>query len=262
VLLSAETIQQGGTALLSLVGDVVDGRARLLGRTSPLTQGSRSIYTFIGIDAEDTAGDHQLEIDFTLTNGTTGTLMQPLTVAETDWTVDEVTLPTDFLQRLLDPATTARELGFLRTVYSPITPEKLWTSESPWLLPVNGALTTRFGEARAYNGAPPEGHHLGTDIGGEEGTPILATQSGRVAMARQMELRGNMVILDHGGGLFSGYAHMKTFAVGQGQLVEAGGVIGEVGSSGLSTGAHLHWEMVANGTWVDALRFTDGSNGF
>jgi murein DD-endopeptidase MepM/ murein hydrolase activator NlpD len=71
-----------------------------------------------------------------------------------------------------------------------------------------------------------------------------------------------MVIIDHGGGLFSGYAHLNAYVVSEGQSVKTGDIIGYVGSTGLSTGAHLHWEMAANGIVVDALRFTDGSNGF
>ncbi len=262
IVLSSDSVYQGGTLLLSLVGDVTDGKVRLFEREYPLTQGRQSIYAFAGIDTEDGAGEHTVGVEFTLINGTTGTLNEKITILENDWTLDEVTLPGDFLRKLLDPQTTEREVGFLQSIYSQASPQKLWSSDSAWLMPVNGFLTTRFGETRAYNGGPPSGHHLGTDIGIEEGTPIAATQAGRVAMARQLELRGNMVIIDHGGGLFSGYAHMKSFAVGEGQMVAAGETIGEVGSSGLSTGAHLHWEISAGGVWVDALRFTDGSNGF
>jgi hypothetical protein len=214
LILSSDTVYQGGAILVSLVGDVVDGKVRLLGRELPLAQGSRSIYTFAGIDTEDPPGEHVMAVDFTLTNGTTGTMSQPVTVIETEWTVDEVTLPNDFLSRLLDPVAVNREVGHLRSVYSGFTPAKLWTSDSPWLLPVNGILTTRFGEARAYNGGEPSGHHLGTDLGGAEGTPVQATQSGRVVMAQQLELRGNMIVIDHGGGLFSGFADMKRFVFG------------------------------------------------
>jgi murein DD-endopeptidase MepM/ murein hydrolase activator NlpD len=83
-----------------------------------------------------------------------------------------------------------------------------------------------------------------------------------VAMVRQLNLRGNMIIIDHGGGLFSGYAHLSSFAVAEGQTVAAGDVIGAVGNTGLSTGSHLHWEMSVGGILVDGLRFADGSDGF
>lgn len=260
--LSSSRLQQAGTGLLSLIGQVTGGKVKLLDRVYPLTRGSRSIYAFIGIDADDPPGNHRLDIEFTLENGSQGALQESISILRTDWTVDAVTVPTDFLARLLDPATTNREVGFLKSIYAQVTPQKLWKSEESWRLPVNGILTTRFGEVRSYNGSEPSGHHSGTDIGAELGAPVLATNSGRVAMARQLELRGNMVVIDHGGGLFSGYAHMRSFSVAEGQVVEAGQSVGEVGTSGLSTGAHLHWEMSAGGVLVDALRFTDGTNGF
>ena len=123
-------------------------------------------------------------------------------------------------------------------------------------------LSGRFGEQRSFNGGPVGGHHGGTDYAADEGTPVIATSGGRVVVARQLAVRGNMVIIDHGGGVLSGYAHLSTFAVAEGQLVDAGQVIAFVGSTGLSTGAHLHWEMSVHGILVDALRFIDGSNGF
>ena len=83
-----------------------------------------------------------------------------------------------------------------------------------------------------------------------------------MVLARQMALRGNFVVIDHGGGVLSGYGHLSQFSVVEGQAVEPGDVIGLVGNTGLSTGAHLHWEMSVDGVMVDALRFFDGSNGF
>ena len=166
------------------------------------------------------------------------------------------------LAALLDPDLVNRELAILAAVYAKYTPEKLWKSEAGWILPTPGQLTTRFGEQRSYNGGVAGGHHSGTDLGAAEGDPVAAANSGRIVMAQQLKQRGNMVVIDHGGGLMSGYAHMSSFAVAEGQPIDAGETVGLVGTTGLSTGAHLHWEMSANGVLVDALRFTDGTNGF
>jgi murein DD-endopeptidase MepM/ murein hydrolase activator NlpD len=182
-----------------------------------------------------------------------------VTVLPTGWEVDAVTLGPD-QTTLLDPKVTEAELAELLDVYGQVSPEKLWSQG--WALPIDGPLTTRFGEQRSYNGGPVSGHHGGTDIGGEMGVPVGCCNSGRVVMARQLQIRGNMVVVDHGGGLFSGYAHLSQFSVAEGQLIGRGEPVGLVGSTGLSTGAHLHWEMAAGGVLVDALRFTDGTNGF
>jgi murein DD-endopeptidase MepM/ murein hydrolase activator NlpD len=259
IVLSTQRIYQAGTVLVSVVGELQAGTATFLGRTFPLTQGTKSMYAFVPAGADDVTGDHPLEVDFTLKNGSKGTLTSVISVLKTNWTVDAVTVADD-LTGLLDPAVGDAEAAQLAKVYGAVTPRKLW--DGPWQLPDPGAITTRFGEQRSYNGSPPSGHHGGTDIGAEAGTPVVATNSGTVVLARQLQLRGNMVVIDHGGGLFSGYGHLRSFAVAQGQQVKAGDVIGYVGTTGLSTGPHLHWEMSVGGVLVDAQRFVDGSNGF
>lgn len=259
VLLSTTQVQQAGAILVSVVGKVTGGSITFLGRTYPLTKGSQSMYAFVAVDADDPTGVQPLRADFTLTNGSEGSLTSEVTVLQTQWTVDSVDVPPDE-SGLLDPRVANDELEILKSVYSQVTPQKLWSG--PWLLPVDGPITTHFGEQRSYNGSAPSGHHGGTDIGVDEGTPVKATNSGRVALARQLQLRGNMVIIDHGGGLFSGYAHLSAFAVAEGENVTAGEVIGYAGSTGLSTGPHVHWEMSVGGVLVDALRFNNGSDGF
>jgi murein DD-endopeptidase MepM/ murein hydrolase activator NlpD len=213
----------------------------------------------VGIGTDDPPGIHPLRIDFTTDAGSKGSLNAQANVLPTAWTVDSVTVSTK-LAALLDPRVQADEANFLAGVYSQVTNEKLWADG--WLQPVGGGVTTRFGDERSYNGAPLAGHHSGTDIGAAEGVPVAATNNGRVVLARQLRLRGNMVVVDHGGGLFSGYAHLSSFAVAEGQAVETGETVGYVGSTGLSTGAHLHWEMATGGVVVDAFRFLDGTNGF
>ena len=81
-------------------------------------------------------------------------------------------------------------------------------------------------------------------------------------LAEELAVRGNMVIIDHGGGVFSGYAHLSALHVTAGQTVTGGDVIGLVGTTGLSTGPHLHWEMAVAGVLVDGLRWLDGTQGY
>jgi hypothetical protein len=259
LMVSASTIPQAGAILVSLVGTVTSGEVTFLGRTQPLTQGSQSIYAFVGVAPDDPAGPQTLRVEFVLPNGTRGVLTHPVQVEAREWTIDAIDIPPDRTD-LLAPGVAEQESAIIGAVYAGRTPEKLWGDG--WLVPTEGAITTQFGEERAYNGAPPSGHHSGIDIGADEGAAVVATNSGRVVLARELSIHGNMIIIDHGGGLFSGYAHLSAFNVSEGQLVAAGDLIGAVGNTGLSTGAHLHWEMSVGGVVVDALRFTDGSNGF
>jgi len=126
--------------------------------------------------------------------------------------------------------------------------------------PVPGALTSGFG----YRVHPILGYrrfHRGLDFGAAYGTPILAATDGRVAQAGWGGGYGKVVQLSHGGGLATRYGHMSRIAVAAGQSVRQGQVIGYVGSTGLSTGPHLHYEMFRNGQLVDprSVRWTTRS---
>ncbi|HJP40270.1 MAG TPA: M23 family metallopeptidase [Dehalococcoidia bacterium] len=259
VILSAESVNQGGAILVSVTGPVESGSLTFLGRNFPLTQGDRSIYAFIPVDVDDSLGVHRLHVELALPNGSTGNWETTIEVLATEWAVDEVTFDAE-QQELLTPEIVAEENALLSTAYATFTPEKLWNGL--FQFPVLGGLTAPFGEQRAVNGAPPSGHHTGSDFGTAEGAEVITTSSGRVVMVETLEIRGNMVIVDHGGGLLSGYAHLSEVVVVAGQMIEAGEVIGKVGSTGLSTGAHLHWEMSVGGVRVDPSRFVDGTNGF
>lgn len=260
LVLSAVEVYQAGAILVSITGDIRGGQVTFLGRKFPLTPGSQSQYSFVPVDTEDPPGEHVLKVDVTLPTGTKGTLQETITVLATEWTTDYLEFTPEQVTEFLDPAVVAEEAATLKSLYTKVTPEKLW--DGFWQLPVAGALTARYGEQRSINGSEPSGHHGGTDFGALEGTPVTATNSGRVVLARQMKVRGNMVVIDHGGGLYSGYGHLSAIEVTEGDLVEAGQQIGLVGNTGLSTGAHLHWEMASNGVLLDGVRFTDGTNGF
>jgi murein DD-endopeptidase MepM/ murein hydrolase activator NlpD len=123
--------------------------------------------------------------------------------------------------------------------------------------PVNGAITSGFGMRRH----PILGYsrmHSGLDFKASYGTPIYAVTDGTVAFAGRKGGYGNFVQLNHGGGLASGYGHMSRFAVSSGTRVRRGQIIGYVGSTGLSTGPHLHYELYRGGRAVNpmSVKFT------
>lgn len=120
-----------------------------------------------------------------------------------------------------------------------------------WPLPGHTTLTTHFGEADAF-GNPG---HRGIDVPAPGGTPILAAHSGTVLISGWNDSFGNQVLIDDGAGLSTRYAHMTATAVSPGQPVTAGQVIGYVGSTGDSTGNHLHFEVSVGGTLTDPLDF-------
>ena len=97
--------------------------------------------------------------------------------------------------------------------------------------------------------------HSGLDIAIDRGTPIMATNSGVVNLAQQLILTGNTIVIDHGLGIFSTYFHMDSLNVENGQMVTKGDIIGTVGSTGFSTGPHLHWTMSYYRTNLDPYLF-------
>ncbi|MGB3166289.1 MAG: peptidoglycan DD-metalloendopeptidase family protein [Alteraurantiacibacter sp.] len=120
------------------------------------------------------------------------------------------------------------------------------------IAPVPGAISSRYGMRRH----PILGYrrmHSGVDFRGRSGTPIYAATDGTVNYSGRNGGYGNFVRIRHAGGLSTGYAHMSRIAVRNGQSVERGQVIGYVGSTGLSTGPHLHYEMYRNGQKIDPL---------
>jgi murein DD-endopeptidase MepM/ murein hydrolase activator NlpD len=147
-----------------------------------------------------------------------------------------------------------KELNIRAGVYAKASPEKLWSG--PFVLPVNGPISTAFGTARSYNGGPVSIHHSGTDFAVNEGTPVAAAASGRVAFAGMLTTRGLSVIIDHGLGVFTAYHHLSSFSVAEGQAVTQGQIIAASGMTGLATGPHLHWELVVGGENVDPVYWT------
>ena len=121
-----------------------------------------------------------------------------------------------------------------------------------WPLPSHTYISCHFGEVDAFGNAG----HRSTDIPAPEGTPIFAAHSGAVLVSGWNDSYGNQVLLDNGAGLSTRYAHMTQTAVTAGEAVTAGQVIGYVGSTGDSTGNHLHFEVIQGGVQIDPLRFT------
>jgi murein DD-endopeptidase MepM/ murein hydrolase activator NlpD len=117
--------------------------------------------------------------------------------------------------------------------------------------------TSPFGTRSAYSVADIGNFHAGQDFGAPEGVLITAPAAGTVVMAEPTTVRGNAVIIDHGRGIFTGYWHLSELKVATGQFLNAGDVIGLVGNTGLSTGAHLHWEMRIYGVAVTPIQFLD-----
>ena len=132
--------------------------------------------------------------------------------------------------------------------------QPLWMGT--FIQPASGRISTEFGSMRTVNQEAPT-RHSGLDIAVPAGTPVRASQAGVVSLAMPLNVTGNTIFVDHGCQLFSLYYHLNRIFVTEGQTVKAGDLIGEVGSTGFSTGPHLHWSMYLNGVYVNPALFTN-----
>lgn len=128
-------------------------------------------------------------------------------------------------------------------------PKPYWSG--PFLQPAQGEITTEFGMVRYTNGSKVPSRHSGIDIAADLGDEVHATAAGRVLFADFLQLTGNTVVIEHGLGLKSFYYHMDALKTQPGAMVSQGDVIGLVGSTGYSTGPHLHFAMAVNNVFVN-----------
>jgi murein DD-endopeptidase MepM/ murein hydrolase activator NlpD len=126
----------------------------------------------------------------------------------------------------------------------------MWTES--FANPRPSSITSRFGSGRMFNGTVAS-RHLGVDFSGAVGTPVRAANRGVVALVDEFYLAGNVVYIDHGAGLVTGYFHLSRATVSQGDTVEKGQQIGLVGATGRVTGPHLHWNARYGAVTVNPL---------
>lgn len=135
--------------------------------------------------------------------------------------------------------------------------EKLWVGT--FIMPVEGELTTDFAEIRYVNNEPSSSRHSGLDLAAPTGTPVKAPNNGIVTFAMEGLLSpGNTVVIDHGMGLFTSYYHLHTIDVKKGDEVKKGDTIGTVGTTGFSTGPHLHYAVSIYNTYVNPYQPLSG----
>ncbi|HEV8347991.1 MAG TPA: M23 family metallopeptidase [Vicinamibacterales bacterium] len=140
----------------------------------------------------------------------------------------------------------------LRYVRRDVERREALAGATPSIWPAHGWLTGTFGgRSDPFTGEP--GFHQGLDISTEKGHPVFATADGVVDAASYTGDYGNLIVIQHAFGLTTRYGHLSSFAVKPGQRVTRGDVIGRVGSTGRSTGAHLHYEILANGKLINPL---------
>ena len=198
----------------------------------------------------DTGRDQTLVLSFEFEDGTTYEQTLPLAVESRQFASSQLSVAPKYsspsaeaLERI------GRERTLIRSVLDTASSE--WLIDTPFRAPRPMNITSPYGQARVFNGEL-RSRHTGLDLKGADGAPVRAAARGKVLIAQDLYFSGNGVYLDHGRGVYTGYFHLSRILVEVGEMVEAGQLIGEVGSTGRVTGPHLHWSLWVAGNSLDA----------
>lgn len=178
---------------------------------------------------------------------------QKITPLAVNWVTHKLTVAPKYVEppkEVLDKI--QKDRAVTREILATVSNVQTW--KLPFTRPVKGTVSGSFAARRIFNNVP-RSPHLGTDMRGAVGTPILAMADGTVLFAEEQYYSGNAVWIDHGQGVLSMYGHLSKFSVKKGDTVKQGQKIGEVGATGRVTGPHLHLSLYIQGVAVDAVPF-------
>ncbi len=245
-----------GEAAVVLVKGYLSGppEGEMAGQKLRFVRDGENWVAFVGIHALTKPGEYTVRV--CLPSGPCQ--INKVIVVKKAYSVERIRFPAEKIA-LITPKVVEEEKKIVSEAYSTFSSKPMWFF--PFSPPLAGEMqvTSPFGLLRAYGSAPPSSFHDGVDFRAQEGTPVYAPAPGKVVLARELILRGKMVILDHGAGVMSGFLHLSELTVKEGQEVKRGEMVGRVGNTGLSTAPHLHWEVRVNGIAVNPLTWLEKS---
>lgn len=205
----------------------------------------------LGLDLETATGERELLVYVHAPEGSPSRHSVTIQVRKKDFAVQHLTLPRSMVTlNRKDLERANREKADMERVLSATAGAREW--KAPFVMPVQGEIISPFGVRRVLN-QEPRNPHSGMDLRAEEGTRVLASSDGVVALTADHFFSGKSIVLDHGLGVFTMYFHLSEIDVREGQKVAQGEAIGKVGKTGRATGAHLHWGVRIQGSRVDPL---------
>lgn len=270
--LKPESVVQGNTLMIFASSNeaLVNIKGRVFERTTEFYRNrtkteDRPYYrSLIGISVNQEPGRYVLNItaeDKAITTrnraGNRSERQKIVQVIKGKFEKGVVLLPEDKRRLLTDNE--ARKIDYTKRAkaYSQFEPRQLWQGKS--IRPAKGRISSNFGKRRVYENGVRRSTHLGIDIAEVIGTPVKASNSGIVVLAEKLPISGNAVIINHGQKLFSVYYHLNTIHVHKGEKVKKRQLIGEIGTTGQSTGPHLHWGAQVDGVSVNPAEWTGKS---
>ncbi len=258
---SSAAAAQGSLILTEIVGPKSlpsftsewDGRAIPVWREQ---EKSAVVHGLLGVDLEKAPGRYEWKVSWPGPEGTAQTCAMTIMVHTGKFPTERLTVQKQFVQP--DPEQMKRaeeDQKKMRAIYDTVTPERLW--DGKFRFPLKDVTTGgNFGRRRVLNGEA-RSPHAGVDFPAPNGTPVYASQSGKIVVAENLYYSGNTVVIDHGFGIYTLYAHLSEMGVRAGEPVKAGAEIGKVGATGRVTGPHLHWGLTIDHARVNAMQIAE-----
>ena len=248
------TVYQGSAAYLSLI-DSSSAEAAAHQDNSTIVfyrdNATTPLHAILGIDLDEPPGSKELNVSIVSKDGKRQERLITYTVLKREFPSQHLTLPgAKVAPGQKKDERIEREKEIVKKIFARLVQEKLWSG--PFIRPIEGRVTTDFGTRRFINEVP-KNNHTGIDIKAPAGTPVAASADGIVVFTGEHFFSGNSIFIDHGTGICTMYFHLASIAVQSGQKVKQGDIIGAVGSTGRSTGPHLHWGVRINNQRVDPL---------
>jgi murein DD-endopeptidase MepM/ murein hydrolase activator NlpD len=210
--------------------------------------GSGTFEGLIGADLAQKPGAYPVVVEVTRAKGAAEKLQSTVSVSARRFPTRRLRVSPQFVEPSAEDAERmASDAKRLSDIFASVS-DRRW--RGPFKPPVDGASTSNFGSRSVFNGQP-RAPHAGVDYAGKVGTPIAAPNAGRVVLADNLFLTGNTVVMDHGLGLFSLFAHLSQVDVHAGDELATGAPVGLVGATGRVTGPHLHWSVRVGAARVD-----------
>lgn len=250
LMAAAISAQQGQAVRLTLPDQpgMQSAEIHWLGKTIPYVHAGQDWISVIGVDLDLKPGVHPAEIRISK-NGVVERQPVKITVKAVKFPIERLQVPDKFVQLSPEDLDRAnREAREIEKINNTISSEALW--QEAFVSPIPGGVGSNFGKRRVFNGESRNPHN-GADLKATTGTPIRATNRGRVVLAKDLFFTGNTVIVDHGLGIYTLYAHLSRIDVQPDMIVERDQVVGLAGATGRVTGPHLHWGARVQNTRVD-----------
>ena len=213
--------------------------------------GKNSFKTVIGVPCEQKPGVYDLSLVYTKSSGKTEKVKYSVTVARTQFPIVSFWLK-PAKKKLLARDVVGEDWALIEKALLKEDPRQSWDGE--FIQPVTGEISMLFG-TQEYINRQKRGQHRGLDIAVPTGTRVAAANNGRVVFARQLAAFGGTIVIDHGQGVHTLYFHLSKFLSSVGQKVNKGEIIALSGSSGVTSGPHLHWGLSVHNLRVDPTQW-------